>query len=80
MAAGVPVIASSLGGLPEMLGARRCVPPGESGALAARMTALWQSPGLRRADGDELIARARTGHGEEGYVSRLLELYGRVRQ
>jgi glycosyltransferase involved in cell wall biosynthesis len=77
MAAGVPVIASSLGGLPEMLGARRCVPPGDAAALAARMTALWESPELRRADGDELIARARAGHGEERYVSRLLELYSR---
>jgi glycosyltransferase involved in cell wall biosynthesis len=80
MAAGVPVVASSLGGLPEMLGAMRCIPPGDSAALAARMTALWEGPELRRADGDELIARARAGHGEERYVSRLLELYSRARQ
>jgi glycosyltransferase involved in cell wall biosynthesis len=80
MAAGVPVIASSLGGLPEMLGAGRCVPPGDSAALSARMTALWESPDLRGADGDELIARARAGHAEERYVSRLLELYRRARQ
>ena len=80
MAAGVPVIASALGALPEMLGAKRCVPPGDAAALAARMTALWESPELRRAEGDELIARARAGHGEERYVSRLLELYSRARQ
>jgi glycosyltransferase involved in cell wall biosynthesis len=80
MAAGVPVIASSLGALPEMLGAKRCVPPGDAAALAARMTALWESPELRRAEGDELIARARARHGEERYVSRLLELYSRARQ
>ena len=80
MAAGVPVVASSLGGLPEMLGAKRCVPPGDTAALAARMTALWESPELRRAEGDELIARARAGHGEERYLSRLLELYSRARQ
>jgi glycosyltransferase involved in cell wall biosynthesis len=80
MAAGVPVIASSLGGLPEMLGAGSCVPPGDSTALATRMSALWESPELRRAEGDELIARARAGHGEERYVSRLLELYSRARQ
>ena len=35
MAAGVPVIASALGGLPEMVGAERCVPPGDAAALAA---------------------------------------------
>jgi glycosyltransferase involved in cell wall biosynthesis len=80
MAAGTPVIASCLGGLPEMLGAKRCVPPGDPAALAGRMTALWESPELRRTEGDELIARARTGHGEDGYVSRLLELYSRSRQ
>ena len=45
MAAGVPVVASSLGGLPEMLGAKRCVPPGDTAALAARMRALWGEPG-----------------------------------
>ena len=61
MAAGVPVIASALGGLPEMLGAERCVPPGDAAALAGRMTTLWESPELRRAEGDELIARARAG-------------------
>ena len=68
MAAGVPVIASALGGLPELVGAERCVPPGDPAALAARMSALWGSPELRRAEGDELIARARAGHGEERYV------------
>ena len=80
MAAGVPVIASALGGLREMLGTNRCVPAGDAAALAARMTALWESPGLRRSEGDELIAKARAEHGEERYVSRLLEIYTRARQ
>jgi glycosyltransferase involved in cell wall biosynthesis len=80
MAAGVPVIASCLGGLPEILGARRCVPPGDAAALAGRMTALWESPELRRTEGDELIARARANHAEERYVSRLLEIYSCARQ
>ena len=80
MAAGVPVIASALGGLREMLGAKRCVPAGDAAALAGRMTALWESPELRRSEGDELIAKARAGHGEERYVSRLLEIYTRARQ
>jgi glycosyltransferase involved in cell wall biosynthesis len=80
MAAGTPVIASCLGGLPEMVGAKRCVLPGDPAALSERMTALWESPELRRAEGDELIARARDRHGEDRYVSRLLELYSRSRQ
>jgi glycosyltransferase involved in cell wall biosynthesis len=80
MAAGVPVIASSLGALPELVGGKRCVPAGDAAALAARMTVLWESPELRRAEGDELIARARANHAEERYVSRLLDLYSRARQ
>ena len=78
MAAGVPVIASSLGGLPEMLGATRCVTPGDAAALASRMSGLWESPELRRTEGDELIARARTNHDEMRYAERLLDLYSRV--
>jgi glycosyltransferase involved in cell wall biosynthesis len=77
MAAGVPVIASALGGLPENLGAKRCVPSGDAAALADRMTELWESPELRRAEGNELIARARTRHSEDSYTSRLLRLYER---
>jgi len=75
MAAGVPVVASSLGALPEILGAAHCVPPNDPAALAARMTALWTDPELRRTEGDLLIARARSRHGEGEYVRRLLDLY-----
>jgi glycosyltransferase involved in cell wall biosynthesis len=75
MAAGVPVLASTLGALPEIVGAARCVPPNDAAALAARMTALWADPELRRADGDELIARARAHHSEQAYVERLFAVY-----
>lgn len=75
MAAGVPVVASKLGGLPELVGAARCVPPNDPAALAARMTALWEAPDLRRAEGDELIARARARYSEPAYLERLLALY-----
>jgi glycosyltransferase involved in cell wall biosynthesis len=75
MAAGVPVVASNLGALPELVGAARCVPPNDPVVLAARMTALWEDAELRRAEGDALIARARAGHSESDYVARLLELY-----
>ena len=53
---------------------------GNAAALASRMTALWESPELRRTEGDELIAKARAEHGEERYLSRLLEIYTRARQ
>jgi glycosyltransferase involved in cell wall biosynthesis len=75
MAAGVPVVASTLGALPEIAGADRCVPPNDADALAARMTRLWADPELRRSEGDELIARARAHHSEQAYIERLLAVY-----
>jgi glycosyltransferase involved in cell wall biosynthesis len=76
MAAGVPVIASTLGALPEIVGAERCVPPNDPHALAARMHRLLADPERRRGEGEALIARARAGHAEERYVARMLDLYG----
>jgi glycosyltransferase involved in cell wall biosynthesis len=77
MAAGVPVVASRTGALPELVGEERCLPRGDPEALAAAMDALWRDPDRRRAEGDALIARARERFGEERYVSELLAAYGR---
>ena len=79
MAAGVPVVASNLGGLPELIGAERCVPPNDQHALAARMRNLWTDPGRRTDDGDAVIARAKANHPEARYTERLLDLYERLR-
>jgi glycosyltransferase involved in cell wall biosynthesis len=78
MAAGVPVLASDLGALPETLGAERCVPMGDPDALAARLAELWAQPELRREQGRLLIERARERHSEERYVRELLDLYARA--
>jgi glycosyltransferase involved in cell wall biosynthesis len=76
MAAGVPVVATPMGGVPELLGPGRCVP--EAG-LAARLRELWEDPTRRRAEGDALIERAWERHSERTYVERLLALYGQGR-
>jgi glycosyltransferase involved in cell wall biosynthesis len=78
MAAGVPVLASALGGLPEMVGAD--LPPGDSAALAERMRGLWRDPGLRLSQGAQLLGRVRADYSEEGFVERLLALYAEVTQ
>jgi glycosyltransferase involved in cell wall biosynthesis len=78
MASGLPVLASRLGGLPELIGEERCLPPNDEAALAARMRELWEAPERRRAEGEALLARARGGHSRERFVSDLLDLYGRV--
>jgi glycosyltransferase involved in cell wall biosynthesis len=75
MGAGVPVVATRSGGVPELIGAERCVPRER---LAERMRALWADPGLRRDEGEALLARAREHHSEERYVRDLLSLYERV--
>jgi glycosyltransferase involved in cell wall biosynthesis len=80
MAAGVPVIGSRLGALPEILGAERCLPANDPHAVAARMRQLWCEPDRRRRDGEALIARAREHHSEDRYVERLLDTYRRSRQ
>jgi glycosyltransferase involved in cell wall biosynthesis len=75
MAAGVPVVATAMGGLPELLGEGRCVPVGDVVAFAARVTELWGDPDFRAAEGDALLARARARHSREGYTDELLGLY-----
>jgi glycosyltransferase involved in cell wall biosynthesis len=76
MAAGVPVVASRSGSLPELVGEERCVPRRDPRALAAAMQELWAAPERRAAEGDALIARARERFGERRYVEQLLALYG----
>ena len=75
MAAGVPVVASESGSLPEIVGAERCVPPRDAKALAKAMRALWDVPERRRADGDALLATARERYSERRYVQELLAVY-----
>jgi glycosyltransferase involved in cell wall biosynthesis len=75
MAAGLPVIASRSGSLPEIVGTERCVPRGDPRALANAMGALWGDPGRRRAEGDAVLARAKDRFAERTYLDGLVELY-----
>jgi glycosyltransferase involved in cell wall biosynthesis len=76
MAAGLPVVASRSGSLPEVVGEERCVPRRDAHAFASAMRALHAEPDRRRAEGDALIARARERFGERRYVEELLAVYG----
>jgi glycosyltransferase involved in cell wall biosynthesis len=78
MAAGVPVVATPVGGLPELIGPQRCVPLNDPEALAARLRELWDDPEGRREEGDALLARARERHSEERYTRALLGIYERA--
>jgi glycosyltransferase involved in cell wall biosynthesis len=75
MAAGLPVVASRSGSLPEIVGAERCVPRRDPHALGEAMASLWADPARRRAEGEALLARAREQFGERRYAKQLLDLY-----
>ena len=75
MAAGVPVIASRSGSLPELVGAERCVARRDPHALARAIEVLWREPGRRRREGEALLERARERFGEQRYVRELLAVY-----
>lgn len=75
MAQGVPVVATAMGGLPELLGSEHCVPLGDRNAFTARLAALWADPHAREAEGEKLLRRARGNHSEERFTARLLALY-----
>jgi glycosyltransferase involved in cell wall biosynthesis len=78
MGAGVPVVATRSGGVPELVGEERCVPLNDGAALAQRLGLLWRDAGLRAAEGEALLSRARERHSEQRYLRDLLALYGRV--
>lgn len=78
MAAGVPVVASRAGALPEIVGDDACVPRGDALALAGRMQELWDDRDGRAELGAAGIASARERFGEDRYVRDLLALYERL--
>ncbi len=79
MGAGVPVVATRSGGVPELIGAERCVPMADAAALAELLRAHWSDPERRRREGEELLARVRERHSEQRYLHDLLAIYASSR-
>jgi glycosyltransferase involved in cell wall biosynthesis len=75
LAAGVPVVASDLGGLPELVGPEQVVPSAEVEGWTTRLSALWSDPGLRQRQGEAALERGRALFSEDRYHERLLEIY-----
>jgi glycosyltransferase involved in cell wall biosynthesis len=78
LAAGVPVLASDRGGLPEMVGGDATLPASDPAAWTNALSELWEHPALREQRGTEGIARARERFGEDAYYDRLIPLYDGV--
>jgi glycosyltransferase involved in cell wall biosynthesis len=77
MAAGVPVLASPHGGLPELVGAHGLVAGQDADSWSGALRELWNDPAARRRRGEFGLERARERFSEAVYLERLLEVYQR---
>ncbi len=78
MAAGVPVLASSLGGLPELAGESATLPVGDAAGWEARLGQLWADPAERRHLGDVARGRAWERSRPEAVHAALVSTYRRA--
>ena len=80
MANGKPIIASAVGGVPDMIDddCGILVPPGDARALAKAMIVLAKNPELRRQMGEAALKRYRILFSPGVVVPLMLETYARV--
>jgi glycosyltransferase involved in cell wall biosynthesis len=74
-AAGVPVLGSRMGGLPEILGEESVLPPHDLEAWATAMAEMWNDPALRQQRGEQALLRSRHLHDVDRYYERLMACY-----
>jgi glycosyltransferase involved in cell wall biosynthesis len=81
MAAGVPVVATSVGGIPEIVRhgeSALLVPPGDRDALAAAMAKLLTDPSLARQLTDRARMLILVKHSPQARVQHLVDIYRAV--
>ncbi|MEP6818518.1 MAG: glycosyltransferase family 4 protein [bacterium] len=80
MANGKPIIASAVGGIPDMIDSESgiLVPPGDATALAEAMLLLAQNPKRRSRMGEAARDRYQQLFSPNAVVPLMLETYGRV--
>jgi glycosyltransferase involved in cell wall biosynthesis len=79
MASGLPVVASSVGGVPELVGeAGVLVPPNDAGALATALAELLADPGRRRALGAAARQRVQDEFRLDDALAAHVDLYERL--
>jgi glycosyltransferase involved in cell wall biosynthesis len=77
LAAGVPVLASDAGGLPEVVGAENTLALDDAAGWASRLRALVEDAGERGSRSQAGLARVRDLFGEDRHYEALLRIYGR---
>jgi glycosyltransferase involved in cell wall biosynthesis len=77
-AARVPLIATAVGGIPEIFGpdASRLVSPGDAGALAAAIRATLNDPARAREQALQLQLRIHAGFSVDAMTDQVLATYG----
>ena len=74
-AAGLPLIASRVGGIPEVLGPENLVAPGDAEALASRLMDALANPATLAAGAADTRQRLATGFTAATMVKGVLDLY-----
>jgi glycosyltransferase involved in cell wall biosynthesis len=75
LAAGVPVLVSDRGGIPERVPPRAVLPIDDGAAWASALAELWRDRALRRERGEEALALARELLSEDRYYEGLMRVY-----
>ena len=82
MSAGVPVVATSVGGVPDVVGdgGALLVPSEDPAALAAALAAVHDDPAAAHARAGSASRRLTESYGVEPWLDRYDELYSRIRR
>lgn len=75
LAAGVPLLTSDRGGLPELTEPQFVTPAGDARALAKAMRELYDDPARRQSAGAAALARAKERYTEETFAQRIEQTY-----
>lgn len=81
MASGVPVVATRVGGIPEVVrdGVNGyLVPPADPSALAAALRRVWDDPGGGATCGEAAAETVRSGYSHRRNAERIMEIYDEV--
>jgi glycosyltransferase involved in cell wall biosynthesis len=75
MAAGMPVLASAVGGMAEVVGADSVLPARDVEGWSKAMSGLWNDSALRDSRAAAALSRARQLFGEDRFYSGLMDVY-----